>query len=150
MTAEQYLDQIKKIDSMIRNKLRDYNRWLELAEGLGGASVGERVQSTRNLHRGADAIGNYIDIDREIDALKAERFKIIRNIEGLPFDEYEVIYMLYVGEYDKAHDTYIRYTMKEIAYLKKKSYDWVKRRKGNGLKLLQAVLDGAESGDSPL
>lgn len=130
MTAESYLDRIKKIDAMIQNKLRDHERWVEAADGLGGASVGERVQTSRNLHRGADAIGNYIDIEAEILTLKQERQAIIQTIEQLPSAEYSVIYMLYV------HD----YTMKEIAFHKRKSYDWVKAKKKNGLALIQSMI----------
>ena len=130
MTAESYLDRIKKIDAMIQNKLRDHERWVEAADGLGGASVGERVQTSRNLHRGADAIGNYIDIEAEILTLKQERQAIIKTIEQLPSAEYSVIYMLYV------HD----YTMKEIAFHERKSYDWVKAKKKNGLALIQTML----------
>lgn len=131
MNAEAYLDRIKKIDAMIRNKLRDYQRWAEVADGMGGAALGERVQSSRNLHRGADAIGNYIDIENEIKCLRFEREAIITKIEMLPPDEYTVIYGLYVDGY----------SMKEIAYTEKKSYDWVKRKKREGLALIQSHLD---------
>lgn len=131
MTAEEYLDQIKKIDSMIKNRLRDHARWVEVADGLGGAFDGERVQSSRNLHRGADAIGNYIDIEREISALKRERQEIINTIERLPSTEYDLIYKLYVEDY----------SMKELAYSKKKSYDWVKFKKKRALMLIQSMLD---------
>lgn len=134
MKAIIYLDRIKKIDAMIRNKLRDHARWVGVAEGLGGASDGERVQSSRNLHRGADAIGNYIDLEREIEALKQERKEIINTIEQLPSTEYDLIYKLYVQDY----------TMKEIAYHFGKSYDWVKLKKKRALVLLQAILDDAE------
>lgn len=141
MTAEEYLDQIKKIDSMIKNRLRDHARWVEVADGLGGASDGERVQSSRNLHRGADAIGNYIDIEREISALKRERQEIINTIERLPSTEYDLIYKLYVGEYDKKRDITKYYTMKELAYHFEKSYDWVKFKKKRALMLIQSMLD---------
>lgn len=130
MNAEAYLDRIKKIDSMIKNKLRDYQRWVEVADGLGGAALGERVQSSRNLHRGSDAIDTYIDIEREINALKQERQAIIQTIEQIPSAEYEVIYMLYVEDY----------TMKELAYHAGKSYDWVKAKKKHGLELVQGLL----------
>ena len=138
MKAEQYLDRVKKIDAMIKNKLRDRARWIEIADGLGCASDGERVQASRNLHRGADAIGNYIDLDREIDALKAERADIIRTIEQLPVEEYDVIYKLYVEDY----------TRKELAYHYGKSLDWVKERKKRGLMLIQSMLDKQTSTES--
>lgn len=132
MKAITYLERIKKIDSMIRNKLRDYDRWVGVAEGLGGASDGERVQSSRNLHRGADAIGNYIDIEAEIRSLRRERQEIIETIERLPSTEYDLVYRLYVQDY----------TMKEIAYQLGKSYEWVKLKKRRSLQLVQALLDG--------
>lgn len=135
MEAEVYLDRIKKIDSMIKNKLRDYARWVEQADGLGGAALGERVQSSRNLHRGADAIGNYIDIEREIAALKQERQTIIQTIEQLPAAEYDVIYKLYVEDY----------TLKEVAYHAGKSYRWVKLKKNHSLLLVQSLLDAQTS-----
>lgn len=132
MSAEEYLERIKKIDSMIKNKLRDHARWLEVADGLGGASLGERVQSSRNLHRGSDAIDTYIDLEREINALKQERQRIIETIEQLPSAEYDVIYKLYVEDY----------TMKEVAYHAGKTYDWVKRHKRSALLMLQTFSDG--------
>lgn len=131
MQAEQYLERIKKIDAMIANKLRDHARWVEVADGMGGASVGERVQTSRNLHRGSDAIGNYIDIEREIDELKQERQAIIKTIEQLPTTEYDLIYKFYAQDY----------TMKELAYHFGKSYEWVKWKKRDAVKLVQSMLD---------
>ena len=37
MTAEQYLGRIKKIDVLIENKVKDYKRWIETAEGMGAS-----------------------------------------------------------------------------------------------------------------
>ena len=131
MEATRYLERIRKIDSMLENRIEDYQRWLEVAEGLGGESLGDRVQTSRNLHRGADAIGQYIDIEKEIEALQLERLAIIRTIERLPQPEYDVTYRIYVAGQ----------TLKELAYTFKKSYDTVKRWKNNALMLVQGMLD---------
>lgn len=131
--AEAYLDRIKKIDSVLRNKLTELNETGEAAEDIGGCNIGERVQSSRNLHRSSDAIDRYIDIEREIASLKRERMEIIKTIERLPSSEYDVIYKLYVQDY----------SMKEIAFVSKKSYDWVKRKKRWSLAFIQSILDGA-------
>jgi DNA-directed RNA polymerase specialized sigma24 family protein len=131
MTAEKYLQRIKQIDAIIVNKLNDHKRWVELAEGLGGFSVSERVQSSRNLYKIPDAIGRYIDIENEISALKRERQAIIKTIERLPPTEYDLIYKLYVQDY----------TMKEIAYHRGKSYEWVKIKKRVALRLVQGMID---------
>lgn len=137
MTAEKYLEQIKKIDAIIVDKLNDYKRWVELANGLGGFSVGERVSATRNLHKGADAIGKYIDIEREIDELKEKREDIINTIGQLPRTEYKILYLLYVDKKKNGDD----YLLKELPSMFDKSYTWVKQQKSNALRHVQAMLE---------
>lgn len=131
MTAEEYLDQIKKIDIMIVNKSRDYKRWVELASGMGDFSVTERVQTSRNLHKGENAIISYVAIEQEINELRGKRQAVIHTIERLPSAEYKVIYKLYVEGY----------TLKEIAYHFHRSYEWAKKKKQRGLKLVQRMID---------
>ena len=141
MKAETYLERIKKIDVLILNKIREYRRWVDAAEGLSGAAFGERVQSSRNLQRGADAIINYTVLESEIKALEAEKQNIIRNIERLPSEAYDVLYMYYVGKYDKKLDRMQYASLKDIAYKYKISYDGAKKKKQRALRLLGAVLD---------
>lgn len=133
MQAEEYLERIKMIDVLIVNKNHDYARWVELSKGLGGTALGERVQTTRNLHQMQDAVHKYMSIEDLIEALKRERQDIIDTIERLPFDEYDVLYKLYV--------LYDKYTRKEIAYERHKSYSWVKWQRKKGLEHLQGILD---------
>lgn len=143
MTAEKYLERVKKIDALILNKKREHRRWVDAAEGLGGVASGDRVQTTRNLHRGADAIGKYIDLESEIKALEAEKQNIIRTLESLPSVEYDILHKLFVGKYDKKLDSMQYYSLKDIAYQYKKSYDWAKKKKRHALRLLQTLLDGS-------
>ena len=131
MTAEEYVMRVKMIDDEITDALKDHARWVEVAEGLGGDSVSERVQSSRNLQKSATAIGNYIDIESEILLLKQERQEIINTIRQLRYFEYKVIVMFYLQ--DKTH--------KEIAYHFKKSYDWSKTTKRKALRHLQEIID---------
>lgn len=125
------MDQIKKIDAIIINKTEDYRRWVELSKGLGDFSVSERVQSSRNLRQIPNAIARYIDIEREIADLKRKREEIIKTIERLPSVEYELIYKLYVKDY----------TLKEVAYHFKRSYEWAQKKKRNALCLIRDMLD---------
>jgi hypothetical protein len=141
LNAVEYLDQIKKIDFKIRNNNRDHERWVNIADGMGGFSVSERVQTSKDLHKGQNAIAEYIDIERENTELKQKRAEIIGTIERLPSTEYEIIYLLFVGEYDERRDFYVRYTMKEVAYRFDRSYEWVKKRKRKALKMIQAFID---------
>lgn len=133
MEAEKYLERIKLIDAILINKLEDHRIWVELADALGGFSVGERVQTTRNLHQKQNAIDRYIDIEAEIKALREERQRIIDTIQKLPPTEYDIIYKIYVKDNPN--------TLKEIAYQYHKSYDWAKKRKRNGLRLIQSMID---------
>lgn len=131
MTAEQYLQQIKRYDYIIANKVKEYKHWVEVADGMGGFSTGERVKSSRNLHKDADAISNYIDLEGEIKELKQERQAIIKVVQKLSPIEYDILYKLYVDEY----------VMKELASEYHKSYTWVKEKKRKALTHLQEILD---------
>ncbi len=131
MTAIEYVKQINKLEELIRHKLIDHKRWVELAEGLGGFAVGERVQSSKNLHQIPEAIGRYVDLEKEIAELRQKRAEIIKVIESLPRKEYNVIYKLFVEDM----------SMKEVAYFYDRSYDWVKLKKRSALRKIQATLD---------
>ena len=130
MNAQEYLNRVKKIDVIIKNKLKEYNRWVEVAEGLGGVSAGDKVQASRNLHQIPNAIGNYIDIESEIKELKREKAEIIHTLEKLPPDEYEVLYKLYVEGL----------SLKEIAVQCQRSYDWARIKKKKGMALVQELI----------
>ena len=129
MTAEKYLEQISKIDAIIINKLKDHKRWVSIAESVGGFSVGDRVQSSRNMQRGSDAVLRYIDIEREIIALRQKRQDIISTIERLSVNEYKVLYGIYVeGK-----------MLKECTF--GMSYEWAKTAKETGLAHVQEIID---------
>ena len=119
------------IDEKIKNLLKEYRRWVDVAEGMGGFSVSDRVQCTRNLQRGADAIGEYIDLEREINELKAQKKAIIGTIQQLPFNEYVVLYKIYVDGL----------MLKELPSELVKSYEWVKKTKSKALRHLQEILN---------
>lgn len=132
MDAVEYLEKYKKIDAVIANKLEQHRRWVQIAEGLGGASTGDRVQSSRKLDQIPNAIVNYVYIEQEIAALRREQEGIVKTLERLPFEEYETLYMLFIGDG----------TLKDVAWYFKRSYEWAKRRKKSGLDRLQSLLDG--------
>jgi hypothetical protein len=131
LTAEEYLEQIKKIDAMISNKKRDYERWANVADGLGDFSVSERVKTSRNLHRGSDAIIEYISIEGEIKALEKKRKGIIETLQQLPCDEYKILYAIYVDGC----------RVKELPSRFKMSNAWVKWKKRQALDHVQILID---------
>ena len=132
MNAEQYIKRINKIDALILSKRRQYQRWVDAAEGMsGGFSAGDRVQGSRNLHKASDAVARYIDIEGEIKALTEEKNGILRTIEKLPEKEYRVLCAFYIEEQ----------SLKEIAFDFDRSYEWAKKKKRRALSLLQGILD---------
>lgn len=133
MDAVEYLDNYKKLDAVIMNKVERHRRWVQIAEGMGGASTGERVQASRKLDQIPNAIVNYIYLEQEIAALKRQQEDILKTLERLPFEEYKTLYILFIKDGE--------HTLKDVAYSLKCSYETAKRRKKTGLERLQSLID---------
>ena len=131
LSAEEYLERIKKLDEMISNRRDDYQRRFGRACELGGFSESERVRASKDPRKNQKEIAEYIDIEREIWELEAERSEIIRTIERLPCEEYKIIYRLYVQGI----------ALKAIACQLDMSYSWVKKKKKDALRHVQRMLD---------
>ena len=131
MTAEEYLEQIKKLDAIISNKMKDYEDKVGVAIGLGDFSVSERVKSSPNLHRNADNIIEYISIEEEIKKLQIKRKGIIETLQQLPCDEYKILYAIYVDGC----------RVKELPSVFKMSNAWVKWKKRQALDHVQILID---------
>lgn len=131
MTAEEYINQIDIIDRRIANKAADALKWRERAKSLGGFSSGERVQESKDPHSVEDIISKYLDIEEEIKVLAFQRQTIIKTIESLPVDEYDVIYKFYV----------LKKPYKDLVYDLSKSYTWIKERRKSGLDRIQEFLE---------
>lgn len=138
MKAREFLRQVYKLDCMVANKLAEKRRWQEIAAGASPQTTGERVQSSGNPQRMADAIGRYIDIEREIDEcvdrLVDAKREVIRVIEQLNATEYDVLHKMYVQFL----------TLDEVAARKGKSYSWVTTIHGRALQDVQKILDGRD------
>ncbi len=90
MNAKDYLKQIKKIDTQIKNKSVEVEQLKEISETLAKRAFAE------------------------IERLYNERAEIIKTIEQLPEAEYDVLYKVYV-QYETlqevAADRYISYSL---------------------------------------
>ena len=132
MNAEIFVKRINKIDAIVQIKRKQYQRLVDVAEGVSsGFSAGDRVQSSPNLHKGADAVAGYVMIEDEINKLLDKKIGILAVLERLPEKEYEVLYAYYVDEKG----------LKEIAFEHQKSYEWAKKKKHDALWRLQRILD---------
>lgn len=135
MKAKAFLNQAKKLDAMINNKMVEKAQWMEIATGVTSFSSGERVQSSGNQQKMSAAVDKAVDLEREIDAcidqLIGAKKNIISKIEQLSFNEYDLLHKVYIQGID----------LYEMANLKGKSYSWVTTLHGRALKNLQEILD---------
>ena len=136
--AKEYLQQVRKLETMIRNKEAEKQQWKAIAHGVSSFTTGEKVQTSGNPHKMADAISKYIDIEREIDAkideLVDKRNEIIGVIEQLPEASYDILHKIYIQGM----------TLDEVAYARGKSRSWAASLHGTALKHLQDILYNVE------
>ncbi len=134
--AKDYLKQVEKLDKMIKNKILEVKQWKAIATGsVTSSNDAERVQSSGNQQKMADAVCRYValeaEIDSAIDKLIDTKKDVINTIEKLPATEYDVL-----------HKVYIQYwTLEMVADDYKKSYAWATSVHGRALKMVQNILD---------
>ncbi len=133
--AKEYLLQIRKLDTLINNKIAEVEHWKDVAYGVGTFSEGERVQSSGNKQKMASAIERYTDIQAEItadiDKLIDLKQEVIKTIEQLP-----------VAEYDLLHKVYVQgWTLDMVAEVNDRSRSWSDTVHGRALVSLQRVLN---------
>lgn len=135
MKAKEYMLQVQKLDTIIENKLAEVERWRDIATGTTAQSEGDRVQATGSKQRMADAVVQYVtiqaEINADIDRLADLKKEIIKTIESLSVDEYDILHKVYVQQM----------TLQETASMKDKSYSWVTTMHGRALANLQKILD---------
>ena len=133
--AQIYLEQVEKLDSIIKNKLIEKQQWKDIALGITANMDGERVQSSGAKSKMADAINKCIDIEAEIDSL-------IDKLIDTKKDVIHTIEQLYSPtEYNVLHMRYIQYlSLQEIADHYGKDYGWATTTHGRALKSVQNIL----------
>lgn len=138
MKAKAFLEQLAKLNKLIENKMIERQQWKSIAVGSGQGTDSERVQSSGNPQKMADAVARYIDIEREIDAAidkyVNKRNHIISVIEQLPVTEYDLLHKVYVQGI----------TIEEAAATFGKSYSWGTSKHGMALKMVQDILDAGK------
>lgn len=136
LDTKEFLNQPKKLDLLIKNKLIEKQQWRDLALGITANMEGERVQSSGSQQKMADAIVKCIDMEAEIDRLvdrfidkKREVVQVIEQVES-PI------------EYDLLHRHYIQYhTLQEVADHYGKEYGWATTTHGRALKSVQEIRE---------
>lgn len=135
MKAQDYLKQLKKLDTIIKNKLIEKSQWKNIAFGVTSHSDGERVQSSGSKQKMADAVDRCVDMEAEIDGLVDRlidlKREIISTIEQLNATEYDVLHKLYIQDMDYY----------DVAAAYGKSYSWATTVHGRALQNVQRILD---------
>ena len=138
MKAQEFLQQLKKLDKMIENKLAEKEQWKSIATGTTAPANGERVQSSGNGQKLENAVIKFVDIEKEIDAY-------IDKLIAIKQDVISVIEQLNTREYDLLHKMYVQYySMQEIVEMYDKSESWFRTIHRSGLKKVQNILDNRE------
>ena len=135
MNAEEFLLQVEKIDTIIKNKLIEKQQWLDIAQSVSPPGFDEKVQSSPNPDRMPNAIYKVMDIENEIDAyidlLYETKKDVLSVIESLKTSEYELL-----------HNVYIQLrTLKETAEVLNRSYSWITTTHKVALEKVQNILD---------
>lgn len=159
--AKDYLRLIRKIDRLIENKMAEKEQWQAVAYGSSSGSNTvmingvphemDRVQSSGNQQRMADAVMRYVDMEAEIneyiDLLVDVKRDVIGVIEQLSANQYDVLHKMYIGVVVKEKGrSYTRYmTTKEVAAHYDRSESWAKNLHSNGVKNVQRILDQREA-----
>lgn len=81
------------MDKLITNKQIEVDQWKIIASSSSANSEGERVQSSGNQQKMADAVARYVDIQAEINAdidrlvdLKREIISVIEQLDAISYD----------------------------------------------------------------
>lgn len=134
--AKKYLKQLKRLDTMIANKIIEKEQWKAISMSTTAQMGGERVQASGSQQKMADAVCKHIDIEKEVDAC-------IDRLIDTKKDVISVIEQLNTTEYDLLHKVYVQYiTLEDVANMYGKSYTWVTTVHGRALKAVQDILDG--------
>lgn len=145
MDAKEYLKQVERLDVRIKNKLIEQQQWRDIALGITGSMEGERVQSSTNKSKMADAIERCVDMETEIDSLIDELVEIKKNV-------IQTIEQLdSATEYNILHMRYIQYkSLQDIADHYGRDYGWATTTHGRALKNVQIVIDTNNHGNESL
>lgn len=133
--AQIFLERVEMIETIIENKLIEQMQWKNLALSITANMGGERVQSSGQTSKMADAVIKCIDMEDEIadavDKLIAEKQKVVSTIEKLYSPtEYKILHLRYIQHI----------SLRDISEKLDKEYSWVTTTHGRALKNVQNLI----------
>lgn len=134
--AQIFLEQVKRVDTIIPNKLIEIQQWYDIATSITATMNGECVQASGSKQKMADAANKCMDIigelESQVDQLRAVKKDVTQTIERLYSPT----------EYDVLHKRYIQYmTLQEIADHYGRNYEWAKITCKRGCQHVQVILN---------
>lgn len=135
MRAIDFLEQLQKLDAMINNKLIEKRQWMHIASGVSAVKMGERVQTTPDLHKMESNVCRAISMEAEIN-------ECIDRLIDAKMDVMSVIEQLPVVQYNLIHQKYVQYiSLGEIADRENRSLSWAKTIHKKSLANVQRILN---------
>lgn len=138
MKAKNYLLQIRKLDTLIQNKIIEREQLYNMALSITARYNTDKVQTSGSQQRMADNVVNLVDLDVGIEEcinnLAKAKKSIISTIERLPGDLYDILHKRYVQNMD----------LGEIAEAKDRSYSCIATLHGKALLMVQEIIDKEE------
>ena len=137
MTAKEYLSQVGVLNSKINHKLKQLDDLKILATCTGGGgNDGVRVQTSARGDKLASAVGNYVDLERDIEhdvaSYVAFKGKIIAEIYDIEAGDNTKLFI------DILMMRYIEFKrLEEIAVKTNLSYDYIRHQHGYALMAFQ-------------
>ena len=150
MTAHEFLQRLKILPKIIENCEIEKQKWEDRAYNTtsGGVTIKlldkkgeeelhnmEKVQSSSCGDTVGIAVANYVDLERKIEALKAEKEGLENILEQLEPNQYDIIYKFFI----------LKFYNYEIADVMDVSCSYVEKHKKKGLENLQNLLDCTEN-----
>lgn len=113
MNTRRYLEQIKRLDSQIANKLKEIHNLRLMVGSIGSINDSDKVMTSPTKDKIGVIVAKITDMEREVDVMVDKRWKIVTEIESVKENEsYDILARVYVLGQD----------FKAIAIEKKMSY----------------------------
>lgn len=139
MDARSYMEQVQRINAMIKNKVQEAELWRHRATDISATLNPAHVSSSNSPSKMEHIIVTYLDIEKDISQelkrLQERKKEVQELIEQLPAKEYDVLHQVY----------FQGVPLYEIADAFERSYSWVTSMHGRALKSVQKILDEKEN-----
>lgn len=136
MTAKEYLQQVRRMDRLINNKIAELEQLRTLATSITAATDREAVQTSGVSDKVGNVVASIVDLQNEINALVDtyvdKRKEIIAQIDGI-----EKLQPLY---YAILHGRYIQFqSLQQIADNEGYTAQYMRKTHGEALEFFKTV-----------